>query len=174
MTEEPRYVSQRKEGQFEVRDYPALITAGVTVGGAREQAGAEGFDLLSAYLFGDNTAPDAQRSETIPVTVPVILSGAQGGWTVRIVMPSIYAFDTLPTPNNARVQLAVVPPARLAVLQFSGLAHDEEVQRKTQELQSLLRANSLLASGPAALARYSAPWTPWYLRRNEVMVPLLH
>jgi hypothetical protein len=108
------------------------------------------------------------------VTVPVILSGAQGDWTVRMVMPSMYGLDALPTPNNARVHLAMVPPARLAVLQFSGLAHDEEVDRKTQELHTLLRARHLLPSGPESLARYSAPWTPWYLRRNEVMVPLLH
>ena len=174
MTEEPRYTSQHKEGQFEVRDYPSLITAGVHVGGPRSRASAAGFDLLAAYIFGGNTVGHAQCSQTIAVTVPVILSGEQGDWTVRIVMPSMYAFDTLPTPNNARVQLAVMPPARLAVLQFSGLAHDDEIAKKTRELYDLLQANCLLPSGPESIARYSAPWTPWYLRRNEVMVPVLH
>jgi len=26
--------------------------------------------------------------------------------------------------------------------------------------------------GPASLARYNPPWTLWFLRRNEVMLPL--
>ena len=180
--EEPLYTSQLKEGLFEVRDYPELLAAEVSLGGPRSQASAVGFDLLAAYIFGDNCREPAlpeepavpRRSETIAVTVPVILLGGSGEWTVRIVLPSVYALDTLPTPNNARVHLAVVPPARLAVLQFSGLAHDDDVARKTSELQALLAARDLQASGPAALARYDAPWTPWYLRRNELMVPILH
>jgi hypothetical protein len=30
----------------------------------------------------------------------------------------------------------------------------------------------LQADGPASLARYNPPWTLWFLRRNEVMVPI--
>jgi hypothetical protein len=184
--EEPRYTSQLKDGPFEVRDYPQLLAAEVSLAGPRSQASAVGYDLLAAYIFGDNTAglaaqdealPEpslAPRSETIAVTVPVILLGESGDWTVRIVLPSVYAFETLPTPNNARVHLAVVPPTRLAVLQFSGLARDEQVAIKTRELQTLLATRALQAKGPTALARYDAPWTPWYLRRNELMVPIRH
>jgi hypothetical protein len=180
--EEPRYTSQLKDGPFEVRDYPQLLAAEVSMAGPRSQASAVGYDLLAAYIFGDNTCeltpPEDElperRSETIAVTVPVILLGESGDWTVRIVLPSVYAFETLPTPNNARVHLAVVPPTRLAVLQFSGLARDDQVAIKTRELQTLLATRALQAKGPTALARYDAPWTPWYLRRNELMVPIRH
>lgn len=180
--EEPFYTSQLKDGAFEVRDYPELLAAEVNLCGPRRQASAAGFDLLAAYIFGDNTSGPAplqaeapvRRSETIAFTVPVILLGGSDDWTVRIVLPSIYAFDTLPTPNNARVHLAVVPPTRLAVLQFSGLANDDAVARKSGELQAMLAARKLQTNGPTALARYDAPWTPWYLRRNELMVPILH
>jgi hypothetical protein len=179
--EEPPYTSQHKEGPFEVRDYPALLAAEVRLGGPRSQASAVGFDLLAAYILGDPARdPEPQedeaplRSETIAVTVPVILLGASGAWTVRIVLPSIYAFETLPAPRHAPVHLAWLPPARLAVLQFSGLAHDDAVALKTRELHALMAARALQADGPPALARYDAPWTPWYLRRNELMVPVLH
>ena len=182
ISEEPLYTSQFRDGPFEVRDYPALLAAEVNLSGPRSQASAVGFDLLAAYIFGDNTSSLApprvetveRRSETIAVTVPVILLGASGNWTVRIVLPSVYEFETLPTPNNARVHLAVVPPTRLAVLQFSGLAHDDQVALKNGELQKQLTARAMQAVGPAALARYDAPWTPWYLRRNELMVPIVH
>jgi hypothetical protein len=106
------------------------------------------------------------------MTAPVIQGGGGNQWVVRFVMPSVWTLETLPLPNDAKVRLLAVPPARLAVVRFSGLAGEQDIVEKTALLQDFVAARGLRASGPPTLARYNPPWTLWFMRRNEVMVPL--
>ncbi|ALL15336.1 heme-binding protein [Caulobacter henricii] len=180
--EEPAFKPVLKDGAFEVRDYPALVVAEVTVSGDQKQAAGNGFRLLAGYIFGGNrtkqsiamTAPVAQApaSQKIAMTAPVTQIQGSKTWVVRFTMPSAYSLESLPTPNDPRVQLRQLPPTRFAVLQFSGLARPEAVAARTVELESLVTARKLTAVGPAALAQYNPPWTPGFLRRNEVMIPI--
>lgn len=181
--EEPRYEVSLRDGSFEVRDYPALVSAQVQVDGDQDKAGNSGFRLLAGYIFGGNerrqsiamTAPVVQSKgggEKIPMTAPVTQTLNDGRWTVRFIMPSGSTLDSLPVPNDARVKLVPIAPARIAVLRFSGLAFEHDVAERTDELRSFLAKHQLHPSGPASLARYDPPWTLWFLRRNEVMIPL--
>jgi len=181
-TEEPPFTVAMVEGAFELRDYPALIAAEVSVGGQRRDAASKGFRLLAGYIFGGNTrkqriavtAPVTQApagGEKIAMTAPVLLSGG-GPWTIRFIMPRGSALETLPTPNNPAVKLRELASARMAVIRFSGLAGQANVDAKTQELAGFIKAQNLAATGPAALAQYDPPWTLWFLRRNEVMIPV--
>ena len=97
-------------------------------------------------------------------------TGQSGSWTVQFLMPSNYTLDTLPKPNDARVRLVPVPAARMAVVQFSGLAREDDIATQTGLLNTLVTRNKLQALGAPALARYDPPWTPWFMRRNEIMV----
>lgn len=185
-TEEPAFTASLKEGAFEVRNYPALVAAEVSVRGAHDQASNEGFKLLAGYIFGGNTrkqsiamtAPVVQTpagGEKIAMTAPVIQSGVAGqadAWIVRFIMPAQYTLDTLPTPNDPKVQLVALPPARFAAVTFSGLAWEADVALRTAELNTYMANNALRALGPPALARYNPPWTPWFMRRNEVLIPI--
>jgi hypothetical protein len=180
--EEPAFRSVLHEGAFEVRDYPALVVAEVTVSGDQDEAANKGFRILADYIFGGNkrrqgiamTAPVAQvpTREKIPMTAPVTQTAQANEWVVRFTMPSAYSLATLPEPNDPRVHLRVLPPARLAVLQFSGLARKDDVAARTAELSRLAGTHRLRVIGPASLAQYDPPWTPWFMRRNEVMVPV--
>ena len=184
-TQEPEFTVVTQEGAFSVRQYPALVVAEVTVGGTQDAAANAGFRLLAGYIFGGNaprekiamTAPVVQQparggGEKIAMTAPVTQTGADGQWTVRFMMPAGYTLQTLPRPNDARVRLLELPPARMAVVRFSGLARAPDVEKQTAVLREFIARNKLRAAGPASLARYNPPWTPWFLRRNEVMVPL--
>jgi DNA gyrase inhibitor GyrI len=182
--EEPAFQTVLKDGAFEIRAYPALTVAEVTVTGEQKQAAGRGFRLLAEYIFGGNrrkqsiamTAPVAHEptGEKIAMTAPVTLTRTSGEWVVRFTMPSIYFLETLPEPNDARVRLRVTPPARFAVVRFSGLARPDDVARKTAELSAWMQNRHLHDSGPASLAQYNPPWTPWFMRRNEVMIPIGH
>jgi len=88
-------------------------------------------------------------------------------------MPSSYTLETLPTPNDARVRLVPVPPQRFAVVRFSGLAQPGDVERRTASLRTFLERRQLrITTGPVSLARYDPPWTPWFMRRNEVWIAI--
>ncbi len=180
--EEPAYVTVLSDGNFEVRDYPALIVAEVTVNGKQKEAASKGFRLLAGYIFGGNkrrqsiamTAPVAQQpiSEKIAMTAPVTQIQNAGNWTVRFTMPSAYTVDSLPEPNDPNVQLRQLPPERFAVLWFSGLARPDDVDAKSAELIEAAKSHNLRSIGPITLAQYNPPWTLWFMRRNEVMIPV--
>ncbi len=180
--EEPAFTAVLHDGAFEIRDYPALVVAEVTVSGDQKEAAGKGFRLLAGYIFGGNTrrqsiamtAPVAQApaGEKIAMTAPVTQRRSADEWVVSFTMPRAYALETLPEPNDPRVRLRAVPPARFAVLQFSGLARPDDVAAKTAELEKLTETHKLRAIGAASLAQYNPPWTPWFMRRNEVMIPV--
>jgi len=180
-TEEPSYTSTFQEAPFEIREYPALIAAEVTVAGGRSDAVSAGFRLLAGYIFGGNTrkqsiamtAPVIQNeapNEKIAMTAPVMQSSDPEGWIIRFIMPASYTLETLPTPNDPKVRLVVLPPKRLAVVRFSGLVDDNDVEQQTAVLRAFVEKQKLKAVGAPSLARYDPPWTLWFLRRNEVML----
>ena len=179
--EEPAFKQVSREGAFELRDYPAVVVAEVTVTGDQKEAANQGFRLLAGYIFGGNkrlqsiamTAPVAQQaaSEKIAMTAPVAqMQTSTGTWVVRFTMPSAYTLQTLPVPNDARVELRNIEPARFAVLRFSGLARPDDVEAKSNELLAQVTSHRLRAVGSVSLAQYNPPWTLWFMRRNEVMV----
>jgi SOUL heme-binding protein len=180
--EEPPYGVVRHEGSFEIRDYPALALAEVTAPGDRNSAAYSGFRKLAGYIFGRNA-----RKQSIEMTAPVIearagagmttadptgsSAGAQG-WVIRFVMPRELSVDALPKPDDQAITLREAPPARVAVVRFSGLAGDDAVAAKTVELQAFVKARGLSPIGPPVIAQYDPPWTLWFMRRNEIMMPI--
>ena len=180
--EEPTFQIVLREGAFDIRDYPALVVAEVTVSGDQKEAASKGFRLLAGYIFGGNKrrqsiamkAPVSQErtSEKIAMTAPVIQTSSDGAWVVRFVMPSSYSLETLPEPNDPNVKLRTVAPARLAVIRFSGLASKASVEAKTASLVDFAKTHHVLTIGHASLAQYNPPWTLWFMRRNEVMIQL--
>ena len=165
--EEPAYRTVLKDGAFEIRDYPALVVAETTATGSQWEAGGQGFRALAGYIFGGN-----RNQRKIAMTAPVGMTQTGGEWVVRFTMPRGYALDTLPKPDNARVALREAPPTRFAVLGFSGLAREGTVADRKAELSAWIAKRQLRPTGPATLAQYNPPWTLWFLRRNEVMVPV--
>ena len=179
----PKYNTTLAEGAIEVRDYPEVAVAEVTVSGNRKSAGNAGFKLLAGYIFGANVGR-RRLAMTAPVVVasneteslanaPSTSVGKQvGNWLVRFMMPAGQRLDSLPKPDDSRVQLRNNPASRIATLRFSGLASESTIQSKTKELQSFLVAHRMRAKGRSYLARYNPPWTLWFMRRNEVMIPV--
>jgi hypothetical protein len=178
--EEPKFDLVLKDGAFEVRDYAASIVAEVTVTGDQQQAARKGFGLLAGYIFGGNakrskiamTAPvtNIAKGEKIAMTAPVTQIEGKKDWLIRFSMPAKFALADLPEPNNKAVTIRRLPPARFAVLRFSGLAGETKVAEMKTKLLDIIKARNMSPVGPSSVARYNPPWTPWILRRNEVMV----
>jgi len=180
--EEPAFDLVEQTDELEIRDYAPRLVAQTRVEGDQKEAGNAGFRILADYIFGNNTrreeismtAPVSQAadSEKIAMTAPVSQLQADGEWLVRFALPSTYTMENVPAPVDERVSLQVLPAARFAVLEFSGYARAARVQDKRMELVRIIDRRSLDALGPITLAQYDPPWTLWFLRRNEVMVPI--
>lgn len=179
--EEPDYKLVATYGNIEIRDYVPMILAEVETSGERKQAISNGFKILADYIFGNNTSktkmemtkPVANElSEKMAMTAPVTQEKHLDRWKVRFVMPKKYSIETLPKPNSKDVILIPLPARRFAVIQFSGLADNETIKLHTDKLEAFITAQKLKTIGGTVLAFYNPPWTPSFLRRNEVMIEL--
>ena len=74
--------------------------------------------------------------------------------------------------NDARVQLRDVLPQQVAVVRFSGFWSEANYNEHLAKLQAALRAADMAWTGEAVNSRYNAPFTPWFMRRNEVWLAL--
>jgi len=179
--EQPDYKLITSDENVEIRDYSPMILAEVEVSGERKQAIGEGFKILADYIFGNNTsnikmemtAPVTNElSEKMTMTAPVMQEQHMDKWKVRFVMPKKYSPETLPKPNSKDVVLIYLPARRFAVIRFSGLANDKNIKQHTEELETYISAEKLKSIGEPILAFYNPPWTPPFLRRNEVMIEI--
>lgn len=184
--ETPKYTLVSKTGDYEIREYAGYIRAEVVVKGTFTSSLNSGFRKVADYIFGNNTAASgiamtapvisekAAASEKIAMTAPVISekSGEEGSYVVAFVMPSEYTLEKLPKPNNSEVTLREVPKQRYAVLVFGGYATEARTADKTAELVAALGRDGIKTAGEPMLAQYDPPWTPPYMRTNEVHVAL--
>jgi hypothetical protein len=164
--EEPSYTLVERVGSIEIRDYPGLIHAEVTVRGDRQTATRRGFQPLANYIFGGN-----QPREDIAMTAPVTSEPAgEGEWVVSFIMPSEWTMETLPVANDPDVRLREAPPRRVAVIQFSGVMNERRAERHLEELEAFLSERGLSALGAPTFAAYNPPWIPGPFRRNEIWI----
>jgi effector-binding domain-containing protein len=180
-TEQPDYQIVTSHEHIEIRDYPQIVFAQVEVSGARKEAIREGFKILADYIFGNNISSKKMEttttfvetpSEKIAMTAPVMQEKHMNHWKVRFVMPKKYTLEMLPKPNNQNIHLFRSPAKRLAVIRFSGLASDENIEQHTQELRNYIITQKWEPLGSAVLAFYNPPWTLPFLRRNEIMIEI--
>jgi uncharacterized protein YfdQ (DUF2303 family) len=182
--EEPEFKLKLKDEAFEIRHYPALVVAEVTVNAERSQAMSEGFSDLAAYIFGANqqkqklsmTTPVVQVPQKLDMTAPVTQTETQtqlgDSFIVRFMMPKAYSLEQLPRPDNPNIRLRTLPATTYGVVRFSGLTGAQDVAKQTQVLTQFVQKHKLKMTGDVTIARYDPPWTAWFMRRNEVMVPI--
>jgi hypothetical protein len=70
------------------------------------------------------------------------------------------------------VTIRQVPARRMAVVRYSGTWSEKNYLRYRGELEAWMRENRLTAIGEPVWARYNPPFTLWFLRRNEILIPV--
>ncbi len=168
MVEQAKYEVLKKIGKIEIRRYPRLVIARV------DGYGDGGFNFLFRFISGNNraksdiamTAPVV--SEEIVMTAPVL---SETG-SLAFIMPEGYTLETTPEPLDDRVKIVEIPERVVAALRFSGRWSNSIFQKKTQELLAEIENEGLEVAGQVFSMRYNGPFTPWFLRRNEVAVTI--
>jgi hypothetical protein len=115
--------------------------------------------------------PD-DASEALPMTAPVSFAPGENGWTTAFVLPEGVTASNAPVPLDAAVRVRDVPAREVAAIRFSGLFNEAEFRQHEQRLRAWLPADRVPA-GPACWAGYNPPFTLPFLRRNEVLLPLV-
>lgn len=104
----------------------------------------------------------------IAMTAPVGMVRHSDHWQMTFTMPADSTMVNLPQPTDARVTLREVSRRQVAVLTFSGLA--TEARAQVAKLEKALTRESLIHLGEPELQQYNPPWTPAFMRRNEIWI----
>lgn len=180
--EEPDYTVVRTFDNIELRQYAPYVVAEVILDATAEEAGNLAFPILAGYIFGKNkgekkyamTAPVTQMAAPVrmDMTAPVTQAAVAGGMQVQFVLPKSVTLANAPEPVDPRVKLRVMPAATWAVIRYSGTWSQSNYLEHLTKLKASLAAASVETRGEPVLARYNAPFTPWFMRRNEIWLAL--
>ncbi|MEN8689866.1 MAG: heme-binding protein [Desulfobacterales bacterium] len=180
--EEVPYTVIEQNGAFELRQYSPHIVAETTVEGAFDQVGSEGFRRLADYINGENrtkqsiamTAPVSQEAqpEKIAMTAPVGQEKSGDRWRITFVMPSKYALDTLPEPVDSRIDIKQEPGRLVAAVRYSGTWSRKRYEENKARLLAWIEERGFKQTAEPVWARYNPPFMPWFLRRNEILIPV--
>ena len=180
--EKAKYTVISKEGKFEVRKYQPQIVAETIVDSDFDQAGNIAFRRLFDYISGNNrtkesismTAPvnQSNESEKISMTAPVNQQKSQDKWVVNFLMPSKYTLDKIPEPLNPDVTIREIPSQTIAAVRYSGTWSRKRYESHKSKLEQFISDKELQIIGEPIFARYDPPFQLWFLRRNEVLIPV--
>lgn len=177
---EPSYRLLKKDGRFEIRKYPNLIIAEVEAQGERKPAINEGFRILARYIYGQNrnkaqiamTAPVLQTSDhKLLLNSEPFENNQSETWTIGFIMPVHFDMENLPKPIDQRIKVKYKTSQKYAVIRFSGLASDRNLQKNLTKLQDFIKREGLQVKDETPLfAFYNPPWIVPFLRRNEILI----
>ena len=170
------YERVRSIDGVEIRRYPQVVLAETT---ASNEITA--FRRLFRYIAGANrgeveipmTAPvETQFGTSISMSTPVRSEPDAAAEQVRMAfyLPMDYDHETAPEPTEPTVALVTEPAKTVAVDSFSWYAPEWRVERRQRRLIETLERDGVRPFGEPYLLRYDDPWTPPFMRRNEVAV----
>jgi hypothetical protein len=121
------------------------------------------------------TAPvESREGVRMNMTAPVTSQSKDGDgvFTYSFVMERKYTMDTLPKPTNRDIRLVERPERIMAVHRYSGTWSEKRYEEHEKILLDALATDRVKRKAAPVFARYNAPFTPWFLRRNEIMVEI--
>jgi len=147
-----RYISGANEGGEEVATTARVATGGEAI----------------AMTAPVRTVRDG--GESVSMTAPVRTDREGSTVTMAFYLPAAYDPETAPPPTDPKVRLVVEPPRTVATRRFSWYATDDRVERERRALLDVLAEHDVEPLGSPVLLQYNDPWTPPFMRRNEVEV----
>ena len=157
------YAVVKHLGDAELRRYDDMMLA--TVYDMDEE---EAFQLLFQYISGQN-----EMASKLPMTAPVVSRPGEPAdpdseGMMAFVLPSDIKTAEAPKPSDPRVVLELKKGGLFAVMRFRGRAGGVDVQGRTEDLKAELKEADYLMDGRPFLMRYNSPFTPGFMRHNEV------
>jgi hypothetical protein len=173
MVQSVKYEVISKLQNVEIRRYPRIVVAKVS------NYESDSFGALFRFISGNNiqkekvkmTTPVVSQddSQEIKMTSPVLSDFSNEGF-MAFVMPPELNLETTPVPLDNRVKIEEIPSRTIAVLRFSGSWSEAHFEKETKQLLQELADAKVKTKGSVFTMLYNPPFTPSFLRRNEVAI----
>ena len=171
--EETSYRIVAANQNYEIREYDDRLA----VQTSQENGQNKAFRELFKYISGSNTS-STKIEMTIPVTqsikidmtTPVTQNFQDGKIIMRFFLPRKFQPETAPQPLNEDLSIVVVKGGKYAVMKYSGRSTVKNFEKHSNLLLEALSVNKITTLDDPIKATFNGPLTPFFLRRNEVMI----
>ena len=158
---------------FEIREYDDRLA----VQTSQENGQNRAFRKLFKYISGSNIS-STKIEMTIPVTqsikidmtTPVTQKFQDGKIIMRFFLPRKFQLETAPQPLSEDLSITVVKGGKYAVMKYSGRSTVKNFEKHSKLLLEALSINKITTLDDPIKATFNGPLTPFFVRRNEVMV----
>ncbi len=182
--EKPDYEILYEDGNIEYRLYEPYLVAQteVSMDDNYNSASNEGFRRLFKYITGSNTSEvdiamtaPVQMSmddsgQKIDITTPVQQIENKNFLQVAFMLPSKFDMKNAPIPTDDRVTIKQIPARIMAVIRYSGRWTEKNRSKYEYRLRENLELHAITAISQTETAAYNPPFTPPFMRRNEIML----
>ena len=156
----------KKYKNFEIRTYDeALFTSVKLNSNNYKNESSKGFSILAGYIFGGN-----DKKQKIAMTSPVTMS-LEDSMTMMFMVPKKLKKESLPQPDNSKIEFKEVPKKTVAAIRFGGWANDKKIKQYKQKLISALKEKEIAYSNNFFFLGYNPPYEI-FNRKNEIIVEL--
>ena len=156
----------KKFTKFEVRQYEASLFTSVKLStNEYEKGSSQGFSILAGYIFGGN-----ETNEKIAMTSPVAMS-LEDSMTVMFMVPKKFDKESLPKPNQSKIEFKEEPTKTVAAITFGGWANSDKIESYKQKLIAALDAENIEYHNRFFFLGYNPPYEV-VNRKNEIIVEL--
>ena len=160
-TETPKYETVKTDDKIEIRDYPELMVATTAMKSDRDDS----FMTLFRFITGAN-----ESKQKIEMTSPVLIASEKDVRTMSFIVPKATAENGIPKPTGDSVTVRKLEASRFVALRFAGKRSTQTEEKAVEKLRTWMTSEKLEAKGEPVFAYYDPPWTPVFMRRNEVML----
>ncbi len=166
-TEQQTYQVIKMENQFEIRFYPPVTMATISMDvNTYKELSSNGFRKLAGFIFGGN-----QENKNISMTSPVHMDINDSKSTMSFVMPANYSVNNLPKPKDSSINISTSSEEYVAAIKFGGYANDNKIKMYASKLENALNEKGIKYFGNFRFLGYNAPFQFWD-RKNEIIVSI--
>jgi len=172
--EQPNYKVILEKGIFAIRDYTFVMAVETEVFSSRREAAGDAFPRLFRYISGENE-DNLEISMTSPVAQTLANQNDDDSaerWIVRFFIPKNMAEENIPLPSEKGVTVSKLKAQRFASVSFRGSQSDKKIEENKAKLKAFITQNGYEVSGRPIYAFYDPPFIPWFLRDNEILLPV--
>ncbi len=167
-SEEVAFELVEKNQIYEIRYYEPMLVAEVQYTGDNG-----GFGALFNYISGANnvssTKKNSSSSVKIEMTAPVTRLKHNKKNVMQFFLPKRFTAETAPVPANPNIIIKPVDGGYFAAIRYSGSASENNFLKHVKILSQRLLLDKIIFFEPAIRATYNGPFTPSFMRRNEVI-----
>lgn len=164
--ESPEYRVEASEGSYEIREYPEMVVASTPMKSMQPE-GDESFMRLFRYISGAN-----ESDQKIAMTTPVLMTDEEETGTMSFIVPRELVDAGVPEASHGEVRIETIQGGRFAAFRYSGNRDPEQTETAKEKLMEWVRERDLETAGPPIVAGYDPPFTPPFLKRNEILIRL--